>query len=243
MMATEAVQRPKGELGGRGRGVGPRVNVGAMVPLRRTTLHEQVVSRIRDLIIDGTLQPGSRIVETDLGAQLGVSRTPLREALKTLSGEGLIDLQPSRGAVIHKSTADEARQMLEVLTGIESFAGRLACLRATVTEMAELRRKQDRMATFFANHRRMDYYKINIEIHTGFVALAHNAELAALHANYAGRVKRIRFSGSSTRDKWAEALHEHEQMMQALEARDPDRLAEVMRRHMGLIWERVRDTI
>ncbi|MEQ1649499.1 MAG: GntR family transcriptional regulator, partial [Hyphomicrobiaceae bacterium] len=164
LMASEAVLRSKDDLIERQRAIAPRAKLNDMVPLQRTTLHEQVVNRIRDLIIDGTLLSGSRIVEAELGAQLGVSRTPLREAFKTLAGEGLIDLQPTRGAFIHKSTADEAQQMLEVLTGLEAFAGRLACQRASDAEIGELRRKQDRMATFFANHRRMDYYKINIEI-------------------------------------------------------------------------------
>ena len=227
----------------RARGGVPRAHVGEMVPLKRLTLHEQVVSRVRDLIVDGTLKPGSRIVETDLGAQLGVSRTPLREALKTLAGEGLIDLQPTRGAIIHKSSPDEAQQLLEVLTGLEAIAGRLACVRATAGEIAALRVLQNEMAEAFATGRRMDYYRINFDIHAGFVALAHNPELASVHRNYSSRLRRIRFQGSSTREKWQEALAEHEEMMQALEVRDADRLAEVMRHHMRLIWERVRDAV
>jgi DNA-binding GntR family transcriptional regulator len=211
--------------------------------IRRITLHEQIVARVRDMIIDGSLAPGSRIVETALGAQLGVSRTPLREALKTLASEGLIDVQPGRGAIVHRDTPDQARDVLEVLMGIEAVAARLATVRASDDEIAEVRALHETMRRHFQRGERLAYYKLNLEIHARIGALSHNPELVALHKQYRARVERLRYSGSATHGMWLAAMAEHDAMIDALEARDADRLAEVVRDHMRLIWERLKETM
>lgn len=211
----------------------------AVAPLRRLNLHGQVTGVVRDLIVEGRLAPGSHIIESELGRQLGVSRTPLREALKTLAGEGLIDLVPSRGAFVHQPTAVEARELLEVLTGLESIAGRLACARGGDHEIASLRLMQNEMAAAFEAGQRLDYHKLNIAVHAGFVALSHNSELSRLHGHCSGRLRRMRFLATSTPEGWKAAVDEHELMMRALESRDADTLAYLMRDHMRLIWERI----
>ena len=88
---------------------------------------------MRDMIIEGVLAPGSRVNETQLGQTLGVSRTPLREALKFLASEGLIELVAARGAVVRKFSAKDVRDMLDVLAVLEAFAARLACRDASST--------------------------------------------------------------------------------------------------------------
>src|SRR6185437_10395415 len=103
---------------------------GAIVPLNRRSLHDELVERIRDMIIEGQLAPLSRIHEGQLGKALGVSRTPLREALKFLASEGLLELVPGRGAVVRKLTPKDVRDMLDVLGAIETLGGRLACRHA-----------------------------------------------------------------------------------------------------------------
>lgn len=211
--------------------------------IRRVTLHEQIVTRVRDMIIQGTLAPGSRVVEGSLGASLGVSRTPLREALKTLAGEGLIDVLPGRGAVVHRNTPAQARDILEVLMGIEAVAARLATKRATDAEIAELRRRHDAMCGHHARRDRLAYYKANLEIHARIGELSHNPELIALHRQYSARVERLRYSGSSTQAMWDAAVAEHEAMIAALEARDAHRFADVVRDHMRLIWERLQTLV
>ena len=95
--------------------------------ITRRTLHEEVLERLRDMIIEGRLEPGQRINEGQIGAQLGVSRTPLREAIKTLVSEGLVEIQPAKGAVVRKFTARDLYQVLEVLKSLEQLGGRMAC--------------------------------------------------------------------------------------------------------------------
>ncbi len=212
-------------------------------PIRRLSLHDQVATRVRDMIIEGELEPASRINEGALGASLGVSRTPLREALKTLAGEGLIDFVPARGAVVRKLTPEAAAAMLEVMAALEALAGRLACVRATDTEIAGVRRIHDRMLSLYARRKRLEYYKLNQQIHTEIVRLSGNAELAAVHGVMQARLKRIRFLGNSGPDNWAAAVSEHEEMIVALDARNGKGLGEVLTRHMENSWVRVKDVI
>ena len=212
-------------------------------PIRRLSLHDQVATRVRDMIIEGGLEPGSRINEGALGASLGVSRTPLREALKTLAGEGLIDFVPARGAIVRKLTPEAVASTLEVMAALEALAGRLACARASDAGIAAVRRIHDRMLSLYARRKRLEYYKLNQAIHTEIVRLARNPELATVHGVMQARLKRIRFLGNSGPENWSAAVAEHEEMIVALEARKGEALAEVLTRHMENSWARVKDVI
>ena len=212
-------------------------------PVSRRTLHDELVSRIRDMIIEGHLAPGTRIHEGQLGQALGVSRTPLREALKFLASEGLIDLVPGRGAVVRTLTPKDVRNMLDVLSALEALAGKLACRNATDEQIAEVRRLHDEMMGFYAARNRLEYYKRNQAIHSAIVRISDNAFLASTHEMIQSRLKRIRFLGNEGPDKWEGAVAEHEDMIAALEARDAERLALVLARHMDETWRRVRDSL
>ena len=209
------------------------------LPLRRLRLADQLVEHVRDLITHDALQPGSRIVEGALCARLGVSRTPLREALKTLEGEGLIDFVPSRGAVVRQANREELHNLLEVLTGVEAFAGRLACERATAAEIAAIVELHAQMERDYAAADRPAYFAGNIAIHTAIVTAAHNPELTLIHSQLSARSHRLRYSYSSSREDWLAAMGEHRLMIAALERRDGPGLADVLRRHIGFVWARL----
>ena len=212
-------------------------------PIARQSLHDQVVTRVRDLIIEGALVPGTRIHEGQLGARLGVSRTPLREALKFLASEGLIELVASRGAIVRRFTAKDVRDMLDVLAVLEAFAARLACRVAPDADIAAVRRLHDRMAERYAARDRLEYFKLNQAIHSAFLRLAGNATLEEAHASIQSRMKRIRYVGNEEPTKWAAALAEHDEMIRALERRDGDALAAVVTRHLENTWARVLPTL
>jgi len=212
----------------------------AIAPIVRHSLHDELVGRIRDMIIEGQLAPGSRIHEGQLGQALGVSRTPLRESLKFLASEGLIDLVPGRGAIVRALTPRDVRNMLEVLIALETLGGRLACRNATDAQIADVRKMHDRMMEFYNCRKRLEYYKLNQAIHTAIVTLSGNDFLAATHEAIQSRLKRIRFIGNEAPDSWGGAVQEHVEMIEALEQRDEDRLAEVVARHLEETWTRVR---
>ncbi|CAN7656447.1 MULTISPECIES: GntR family transcriptional regulator [unclassified Ensifer] len=212
-------------------------------PIRRTALHDTLVSHLRDMIIEGDLSPGTRLHEGQLGEQLGVSRTPLREAIKYLASEGLVELVPSRGAVVKRFSAKDVHDMLTVLQTLEELAGKLACEAASDAGIAEVRALHDEMVRRYKVGDRLQYYKLNQQIHSAIVQLAENAALADMHSVLQTRLKRIRFIGHEGPEKWAAAVAEHDEMIVALEARDKAKLSEVLGRHLMNAWERVRASV
>lgn len=211
------------------------------IRIERQPLHDAILNRLRDMIIEGHLPPGARLNEGQLGARLGVSRTPLREAIKFLASEGLVELVPSRGAMVKEFGAKEVLNMLQVVGALEQFAGRCAVEVASDEGIAEIRALHDEMLACYRRGDRLDYYKLNQTIHVAIVALADNGALSEVHARLQTRLKRIRFIGHEGPEKWACAVAEHEEMMAALEARDADRLATILGEHLTRAWDRVKD--
>lgn len=218
----------------------PTSNTG---PILRTALHDTLVGRLRDMIIEGNLAPGSKLHESQLGEQLGVSRTPLREAIKFLASEGLVELVPSRGAIVKRFSSKDVHDMIVVLKSLEELGGQLACTTATDQEIAKVRHLHDEMLRCYESGDRLRYYKLNQEIHTQICQIAHNAALSDMQALLQSRLKRIRFIGHEGAEKWAAAVAEHEEMITALEARDGKVLADVLGRHLLNAWERVKDSV
>ena len=212
-----------------------------VAPIERPRLHHVVVTRVRDMIIEGLLPAGTRIHEGQLGQQLGVSRTPLREALKVLASEGLVELVPSRGALVRELTAKDVQDMLAVLISLEEMAGPLACQQASDHDIAGVRALHDEMLTFYHAGNRLEYFKRNQQIHTQLITLTGNESLSMVHEMVQSRMRRVRYLGDKKEASWKEAVADHEEIIAALEARDGKRLAKAMTHHLQQTWERVRD--
>lgn len=212
-------------------------------PLGWRSLHETVTQRLRDLIVEGHLKEGSRIVERELCEKLGVSRTPLREAFKVLAGEGLVELQPNRGAVVSRLGPVEARDMLRVIARLEALAGELACLEASDAEIAAIRRMHDRMLDLYAAADRSPYFRLNQDIHLAIVRAARNPALSAVHARLHARMKRIRFRGNDVPANWAAAVADHNDIIEALERRDGQATAAALQRHLDKAWVRLAESL
>jgi len=209
--------------------------------ITRRTLHEEVLERLRDMIIEGRLEPGQRINEGQLGAQLGVSRTPLREAIKTLASEGLVEILPAKGAIVRKFTAKDLAQILQVLKTLEQLGGRMACELASDATIQAINALHERMLALYKSNNRLEYFKLNQAIHSAIVAASGNPVLMEMHETLQARIKRLRFIGNEGPQKWAGAVAEHEEMMAALLKRDADALLDVIGRHMESTRLRVAD--
>ncbi len=207
--------------------------------IARIPLHEEVTNRIRDMIVESKLVPGERIQEMELAQQLGVSRTPIREALKVLTSEGLVELLPLRGAIVKAFTDKDARDMLDVIALLEAFAGERAC-QAEQSRIDVILAMHARMEKLYAQRQRLEYFVLNQDIHEALIALADNDTLSMTHAILSKRMRSLRYSGNSGADNWAAALAEHTQMMQALARRDGPALAKAMREHIQNTWPRIR---
>lgn len=207
--------------------------------IARTPLHEEVTNRIRDMIVESKLAQGERIQEMELARQLGVSRTPIREALKVLTSEGLVELLPLRGAIVKAFSDKDARDMLDVIALLEAFAGERAC-QAEQSRIDAVMAMHARMEHLYAQRQRLEYFVLNQEIHEALIALADNETLSMTHAILSKRMRSLRYSGNSAPDNWAAAMAEHVQMMQALAQRDGPALAKAMRAHIQNTWPRIR---
>jgi len=210
--------------------------------IERVPLHEEVTNRLRDMIVSLRLQPGQRIQEMEVAQLLGVSRTPVREAIKVLTAEGLVELLPLRGAIVKAFTAKDARDMLEVIALVESYAGEMACKasQAKIDAILEMHRQ---MKVFFETRQRLDYFVLNQRIHDALIALADNETLSLTHATLSKRMRGLRYRGNSTPENWNAAMAEHEQMMVALAARDGQALSRIMGAHIRNTWPRIKDVL
>ena len=199
---------------------------------RRTDLHANLLERLRDLIVEGELVAGLRVPERVLCERFRVSRTPLREALKVLAAEGLIELLPNRGARVTRLTADDIAATLKVIGTLEALAGETACERITEGEIAEIRALHLEMLAHHARRDRPAYFKANQAIHQAIVAASGNTVLAQTYAGLSGRIRRARYAANLDLRRWDEAVAEHELILQALAARDAPRLARLLRTHL-----------
>jgi DNA-binding GntR family transcriptional regulator len=216
---------------------------GDVAPIARRTLHDEVATRVRDMIIEGRLAPGQRVNEVALGQLLGVSRTPLREAIKTLASEGLVEIVPARGAVVRTLTLKDLADSLAVLKALEQAAARQICAEAPDSALAEIASLHAAMMERYAARDRLAYFKLNQEIHSAVARLSGNAVLATLHTQLQSRMRRIRFIGHEGPEKWAAAVAEHEEMAAAFARRDAAAAAEVIGRHLDAAIERVRESL
>lgn len=205
-----------------------------MVSESAASLHDEVVAFLRRYIIEDNLAEGERIPEKILCEQLGVSRTPLREALKVLASEGLVDLLPNRGARVRSLRPEDIRELFEVLAGLEAHAGRLACQRITDEQIAAVEALHLEMYSAFISRDMTAYFGLNQRIHRMILDAAGNKALELAHQNYASRVQRLRFHANRTKewDRWSQAMREHELILAALVERDGHRLAEILVEHL-----------
>ncbi|SOZ18002.1 putative transcriptional regulator, GntR family [Cupriavidus taiwanensis] len=198
----------------------------------RQRLHDTVVDHLRNFIVEGVLAPGMKLNERELCETLGISRTPLREALKVLAAEGLIEISPNRGASVSRMSEAEAWEAFELMSGLEAFAGELACERITAPELAEIKALHYAMLACHARNDLPGYYSRNQEIHDRIAAAARNQTLLQTYLTLNRRLKAMRFRSNHQTDKWERAVHDHEDMIRALEARDGKRLASILRQHL-----------
>ncbi len=195
-------------------------------------LHEEVVARLRHMLVEGDIPPGARVPERELCTTLAISRTPLREALKVLAAEGLVVLLPNRGARAAKLTRRDLQELFEVCQGLEATAGQLACARIRDDQIAAIAALHEEMV----QHQRAgdlgQYYRCNRLIHEAIVHAAGNQALAGLYETVTRRMRRARYAAPMPPEHWARALREHEGILNALHRRDGEGLAHILRTHL-----------
>ncbi|AJP56935.1 GntR family transcriptional regulator [Pandoraea vervacti] len=207
-------------------------NASVTQPISRQALHLAVMDRLRKMITEGVLPPGAHLNERALCEQLGVSRTPLREALKMLAVERLIDLLPNRGARVVTLSASDIADAFELLSGLEALAGELACQRITQAEVDEIQELHCAMDACYANGDLSGYFDCNQRIHDRINAAARNAALTQMYQSVNHRLQALRFRSNLHAGKWERAVDEHVEMLRALHRRDGATLGRLLRAHL-----------
>jgi len=209
--------------------------------ITRPSLHTELLDRVRSLIIEGELAQGTKIPERELCERFGVSRTPMREALKVLAVDGLVWLEPNRGAWVSKVTLAELEQVFPVMGALEALSGELACENITDTQIEAIRSMHQEMVGYYKSGELAKYFQSNQAIHEAILSAANNSELSTMYSSLAARVRRARYLANMTDDRWAKAVEEHEQILAALENRNGKQLSKILRKHLKSKFQTVRD--
>lgn len=208
-------------------------SVQAITPIPRRPLHEEAVDRLRDLIVQGELAPGVRLNERVLSQRLAISRTPLREAIKLLATEGLVELLPNRGAVVAAMDSARLAETLQAMGALEALAGELACRHASAETIAAIRRLHEEMLEMHARGDLAGYFRHNQAIHLSLVEASGNAVLAGVYRQLNANVRRARYMANLSKERWDAAVSEHERILAALEARNVSELQALLRDHLA----------
>lgn len=200
--------------------------------IQRRSLHDEVAERLREMIIEGELPPGAKIAERILCARFGISRTPLREALKVLASEGLVELTPNQGATVARITLGDVEEVFAVMGALEALSGELACGRISEEQVAGIKALHYQMVVQHQRRELPEYFRLNQAIHEKILEAAGNPTLSATYHGLARRIRQARYLANMSPERWAQAVEEHESMLTALDRRDGEALARILKLHL-----------
>ena len=210
-----------------------RIETLATTRIGRRPLHEEVIDQLRERIVQGTLAPGMRLNERVLCEQLGISRTPLREAIKILATEGLVELLPNRGAIVTPLEARNIADTLSVMGALEAVAGELACVNASDAAIGEIRALHYEMLACHAREDLVGYFRCNQQIHLQIIEACGNPVLRNTYRQLNANVLRARYMANLSTERWQAAVKEHDDILAALVARDAPRLKALLAEHLA----------
>jgi GntR family transcriptional regulator, rspAB operon transcriptional repressor len=204
----------------------------AVLRIERQPLAERIAEQVRRLILVESLPPAAVITEREMAAMLGVSRTPLREALRILAGEGLVEIAPHRRPRVADPSIAEILQLLVVQGALEGLAGAIACQKATDVQLADIAALHAEMVKISDNSDPLDFFDLDMAFHKKIVAASENVPLLRTHAEYNARLYRARFISSRRPDGRPTTLDQHREVAEALIARDANRARAALRAHL-----------
>lgn len=203
-------------------------------------LREAVYYTIREAILLGKLEPDERLMEMHLARELGVSRTPVREALRHLADDGLVTMAPNRGAMVARISAGDLMEVLEVRLALEQLAVMKACRNITPGQLEHLKEAQRRFRTSLENDDRSGSATADEDFHGIIAQAAGNSTLRALLVQFRERLYRYRMESVKPDNYHKDLIRQHKEILEALEERDEERAQGAMRAHIRLQLEIIR---
>ncbi|HOB12231.1 MAG TPA: GntR family transcriptional regulator [Syntrophomonadaceae bacterium] len=203
------------------------VNLESYKPLR-----ELVLDAIREAIINGTLKPRERLMEIQLAEELGVSRTPIREALRKLELEGFIVMVPRKGAYVADISFKDIADVFEIRAALEALAAGLAAERITDEELEEMERLVAEKAESIANQDMERLVKVDTLFHEAIYKASRNQRLTSMISNLREQIQRYRTTSLAYPGRMQRSLEEHRSIVEAIQSRDPQIAQQVAREHI-----------
>lgn len=207
-------------------------SVSSIPSLSRQRLADQIADVLRKQMLLGDLMPGQNIPERETATALGVSRTPLREALLILEGEGMVNMAPARSPIVADPTLDELTHLLLIQSSLEALAGETACDAMTDTEFEGIYALHQEMLDTSETAASIDFFATDMKFHTEIVAATKNPSLIKTHQQYNSRLWRTRFVASRRKLNRASSLTDHTNIVDGLRARDKEQTSAAMSEHL-----------
>ncbi len=200
--------------------------------IEKKTLHEEIANNLRELIMSGELHEGDKIKEDELCSSMGISKTPLREALRVLSVEGLIKLVPNRGSFVSTPTFEVIREMFDVMSVLEGICARAAAEKMSAKDLAALEKLHDRLENNFKRRAQREYIRINNQFHSFVQELAGNRTLNQIVNGLRQKILIYRYQSLNLPERFEQSIQEHRDLIEAFRKKDPKKVETLMRRHL-----------
>ena len=206
-------------------------------------LARQIADQLRRDILRGRLPPGASIKERDNAAEMGVSRTPMREAIRMLAQEGLVELRPARSPIVAQPGIKTVADQSIVLISLEKLSAELACAEASDAEIARVSDIVDHMAEHFDTTDPLDMFEIDMTFHMTIAEISQNEALFEAHGALLRRLWRARYLSAVMKRNRDRVIDQHTAILSALRARDPDAARAAIDRHLGRMGDDIRDAL
>lgn len=207
------------------------------------TLPEKIANQLRRDILRGRLAPGDSLKERDKAVDLGVSRTPMREAIRIVAREGLITLRPARSPIVAIPDVKAVTDDVEVLLSVEKLSGKLACERATDADIEGIAVITQHMDNNFTTMDPLDMFEIDMSFHSAIAKASHNEPLAEIHSRFLARLWRARFLAAVKRRNRTKVIAHHTAILAALRARDAVAVDAAIGTHLDQLSKDIADVI
>ena len=215
-----------------------KLNMNAYLPLR-----DVVFNTLREAILKGDLKPGERLMELQLAAKLGVSRTPIREAIRMLEQEGLAVTTPRKGAEVAKMTLKDMEDVLEIRASLDELASQVATVRITEEQLVRLKeRKQDFEISLKSGNVKL-IAEADVKFHDVIYEATNNPKLVSMLNNLREQIYRYRIEYLKDTEKYPTLIKEHEEIYQSLLAHNEEEALKATIVHVENQAEAVKEVI
>ncbi len=198
----------------------------------KATYHVRIADMLRDMMMTGKLKEGNKVNENELCSSMGISKTPLREALRVLSVEGLIKLVPNRGAFVTQPTFNEIEEMFDVMSLLEGFCASVACDKMRSRDFAHLEKLHAQLEKKYAQRDQEGYIRINNQYHSFLQEMVNNRILNQIIDGLRKKILLYRFQSLNTPARFESSIREHRNLLDAFRQRDSERAKLLMRVHL-----------